>query len=45
MTLETLGRVLLVGLAGIDCADVPGFAYDDVSALFVDCPQECRPIP
>lgn len=45
LTGESLGRVLLVGIAGIDCADVPGFAYDDVAADFADCPQECRPIP
>lgn len=45
MTLETLGKVLMVGLGGIDSADVPGFTYASVESEFAGCPQECRPIP
>jgi hypothetical protein len=45
MTMETLGRVLLIGLAGIDSEEIPAFTYDSVAAEFVDCPNECRPIP
>jgi hypothetical protein len=45
MPLATLGRILFIGLAGIDCAYVPGFSYASVEAEFADCPNECRPIP